>query len=99
MTAHIVHRVLLMGPLLLGLSVLVFGLVKIAPGDPALFFLSSGPSAVAVDPAVRLKIRSELGLDQPVYVQYVRWLSNVVRAPLRFSLTYPPPLPPLLLSA
>ena len=88
MTAHILRRVLLMGPLLLGLSMLMFGLIKIAPGDPALFFLSSGPSAVAVDTAVRLKIRHELGLDRPIYVQYVRWLSNMVRGDLGFAITY-----------
>src|SRR5262249_9818814 len=72
------------------------GLVKIAPGDPALFFLSSGPSAVAVDPAVRLKIRSELGLDQPIHVQYVRWLSNVVRGDLGFAITYHAPVRSLI---
>jgi peptide/nickel transport system permease protein len=96
MTAHILRRVLLMVPLLLGLSVLMFGLIKIAPGDPALFFLSSGPSAVAVDPAVRLKIRHELGLDRPIYVQYVRWLSNVVRGDLGFAITYQTPVSSLI---
>jgi peptide/nickel transport system permease protein len=96
MTAHVVRRVLLMGPLLLGLSVLVFGLIKIAPGDPALFFLSSGPSAVAVDPAVRLKIRHELGLDRPLPEQYGRWLSNVVRGDLGFAITYQAPVSSLI---
>ena len=85
-----------MGPLLLGLSVLLFGLIEIAPGDPALFFLSSGPSAVAVDPAMRLKIRHELGLDRPVHVRYVRWLSNVVRGDLGFAITYQAPVSSLI---
>jgi peptide/nickel transport system permease protein len=96
MTAHILRRVLLIVPLLLGLSALMFGLIKIAPGDPALFFLSSGPSAVAVDPAVRLKIRHELGLDRPIHVQYVRWLSNVVRGDLGFAITYQTPVSSLI---
>jgi peptide/nickel transport system permease protein len=96
MTAHILRRVVLMVPLLLGLSILMFGLIKIAPGDPALFFLSSGPSAVAVDPDVRLKIRHELGLDRPIHVQYVRWLSNVVRGDLGFAITYQTPVSSLI---
>jgi peptide/nickel transport system permease protein len=96
MTSFILRRVALMGPLLLGLSVLVFGLIKVAPGDPALFFLSSGPAAVAVDPELRLKIRREVGLDQPLHVQYYRWLSSVLRGDLGFAITYQAPVSTLI---
>lgn len=85
-------------PLLLGLSLLVFGLIKAAPGDPALFFLS-GSSGVAVDPALRLKIRHQLGLDRPVAVQYAVWLSNAVRGEFGYAITYHTPVMALIRQA
>ena len=45
---------------------------------------------------MRLKIRHELGLDRPIHVRYVRWLSNVVRGDLGFAITYQTPVSSLI---
>jgi peptide/nickel transport system permease protein len=53
---------------------LIFGLVRLAPGDPAAFLVP--PTATAEDAA---RLRAELGLDRPLVVQYARWAGDVVR--------------------
>lgn len=61
-------------PILLILSFLVFVLVDLAPGDPAVQLAGSDP-----DPATVEAIRTELRLDDPLPVRYVRWLGNAVQ--------------------
>ena len=60
-------------PVFFGITLLSFGLIYIAPGDPAVIRLSAG--GVAVDPHLVARMRAEMGLDQPFLVQYLRWLS------------------------
>ncbi|HLY23241.1 MAG TPA: ABC transporter permease [bacterium] len=74
MLRHIAERLLWAVPVLLGVSLIVFGILKAIPGDAAL--VMAGPDASAAD--VRA-IREVLGLDRPVYVQYARWLERFVR--------------------
>lgn len=74
MLRHIAERLLWAVPVLLGVSLIVFGILKAIPGDAAL--VMAGPDASAAD--VRA-IRQVLGLDRPVYVQYARWLERFVR--------------------
>ena len=76
-------------PLLLGLSVFVFVLIHLAPGDPALFYL---PPEMAADPAIRFKVMAHLGLDQPLHIQYIRWLTNAVQGDLGFAYGYGEPV-------
>lgn len=80
MTTYIIRRLLLMIPTLLGITVMVFAISRIAPGDP--FSMSIGPGGqmdVEVATDVR-KARMDLyGLDEPVPVQYAKWLWRVVR--------------------
>jgi peptide/nickel transport system permease protein len=66
---------------LLGVSVVVFGVIHITPGDPARIML--GPSAREQDVQ---KLRSQLGLDQPIYAQYLHWLGNAVQGNLGDSI-------------
>ncbi len=56
---------------------LIFALVRLAPGDPAAFLIP--PTATAGDAA---RLRTELGLDRPLPVQYARWIGTVVRGDL-----------------
>lgn len=70
----IVRRTAQTIPVLLGLSVLVFAITRVLPGDPVR--LALGPQAS--DEAVA-QTRAELGLDQPIHVQYLEWLSGFVR--------------------
>lgn len=73
-------RLLSLVPLLIVLSVVVFGLVQIAPGDPAAIIAGPDASAAAVE-----KIRSDLGLDDPLYVQYLTYMGNVLHGDLGTS--------------
>lgn len=73
MTRYIVHRLLWLGPILCGVSLIVFGIMKMVPGDVAQVI--AGPDGTAEDVRV---IRESLGLDQPLYVQYWRFVSRAV---------------------
>jgi peptide/nickel transport system permease protein len=59
---------------------LTFALLRLAPGDPATFLLAPGASA-----ADAARLRTELGLDRPIAVQYARWLGATLRADLGTS--------------
>jgi len=78
-------------PLLLGLSLFVFLLIHLAPGDPTLFYLPPEMSS-GVDPAIWLKVMTRLGLDQPLHVQYTRWLNSAARGDFGFAYGYGEPV-------
>ncbi|WP_349772303.1 ABC transporter permease [Lederbergia citrisecunda] len=59
-------------PVLLGVTILVFSIMHLSPGDPAKIIL--GPKATAESIA---KLNAQLGLDQPLYIQYFTWIGNV----------------------
>ena len=81
-------------PTLLGVSIVVFALISLAPGDAAdMLIPPETPKEVA------LKIRARLGLDQPIYVQYVRWLGRMVRGDLGISIVTNEPVSASLLNA
>jgi peptide/nickel transport system permease protein len=73
MASYLIRRLLATLPTLLGVSVLVFLSLHLTPGDPALVIL--GPKATATSLE---NLRRELGLDQPVHVQYGRWIGGVL---------------------
>jgi peptide/nickel transport system permease protein len=74
MTRYIVRRVVLMVPVAFLVSVIAFGLLRLAPGDPVLTF-----SGEVRDPEVLEAMRHSLGLDQPLPVQYIAWLGHTVQ--------------------
>ena len=76
---------------LLALSILVFSILKLVPGDPAL--IVAGMGASASDVAV---IRAQLGLDQPVFVQFASWLWRVVQGDWGTSIVTREPVLPTL---
>ncbi len=73
------RRVLMLIPLLIGLSLVMFLLLHLAPGDPATASLP--PSALA-NPAFVEQTRENLGLDKPIIVQYGYWLRNLATGDL-----------------
>jgi ABC-type dipeptide/oligopeptide/nickel transport system permease component len=81
MTTYILRRLLGLIPVLLGISVVVFFLMKLIPGDvaQALLGLTARPEDVA-------NLREALGLNEPIYVQYLKWLGHVLRGDLGISL-------------
>jgi ABC-type dipeptide/oligopeptide/nickel transport system permease component len=79
--AYVARRLLLAVPVLLGVSVLVFAVLHLAPGDPAAIMLGAQATREDVE-----RLRRDLGLDQPLPVQYLRWISHVVRGDLGRSI-------------
>jgi peptide/nickel transport system permease protein len=79
MTSYIIRRLLLMVPLLLGVSVITFLIIQAAPGDPVSLMLaeSRGGSQVSNEDIAALK--AKYGLDKPLPLRYLDWLSQVVR--------------------
>jgi peptide/nickel transport system permease protein len=73
MQRYLVERIVELFLVLLFLSVIVFTIVRLIPGDPAAVMLGTEAT-----PQALAQIRREMGLDAPIVVQYVRWLQNVV---------------------
>ena len=70
---YVATRLLAVAPVLVGVTLVAFLLLQIVPGDPAVAILGPTASAEAV-----AKLRESLGLNQPVYVQYFRWLGKTL---------------------
>jgi peptide/nickel transport system permease protein len=81
----ILKRVLLLVATLFVVSVAAFLLPYVQTTDPARTILRSRVSDVALDPAAVEAVRRELGLDQPIFVQYGRWLLSAVRGDFGLS--------------
>ncbi|HYF54913.1 MAG TPA: ABC transporter permease [Salinarimonas sp.] len=81
MAAHVLSRLALSVPVLLGVLLLGFLLLKLVPGDPAI--VVAGPMA---PPDVVARIRTEMGLDKPVLVQFAIYLARVLQGDLGYSL-------------
>ncbi len=82
MIPYLLRRLAQMVPLLLGITVVLFGVIQAAPGGPEAALLGAGR---AVDPALVQAYRERLGVDRPVPVQYGLWLGGVVRGDLGVS--------------
>ena len=81
-----------MVPVAFLVSVGVFGLLHLTPGDPALLVLGEDASKQQV-----VQLRHELGLDRPIYEQYVIWISRVVRGDLGVSIRNHQPVTKVIL--
>lgn len=78
MRAYVIQRFLQMILVIFLMSIIVFSIIRLIPGDPAVTIL--GPEGAS--PAAVAALRRDLGLDQPLPVQYVIWLQRVVRGDL-----------------
>jgi ABC-type dipeptide/oligopeptide/nickel transport system permease component len=79
--AYALRRLLLAVPVLFGVSVLVFAVLHLAPGDPAAIMLGAQSTKEDVE-----RLHRDLGLDQPLVVQYLRWIGQVGRGDLGRSI-------------
>jgi peptide/nickel transport system permease protein len=87
MWKYVLRRVLMCGPILLGLTIIVFAMVHLLPGDPAQVILAQSGAT----PAAVAKLRSQLGLDLPLPVQYGSYMRNLAHGNMGDSLfTYRP---------
>ena len=93
MWTYLARRLLQAIPVLIGISLITFVLIYYLPADPARMY--AGPSA---KPEVVTRIRHELGLDQPLWVQYGHYMERLVQGDLGFSYRKQTPVTQLLLS-
>jgi ABC-type dipeptide/oligopeptide/nickel transport system permease component len=84
MKTYLLRRILLSIPILLGVSLLVFSMIHLLPGDPVqLMFAMQGNS----NPAQMNEFRHRMGLDQPLVIQYGRYLLSALHGDLGTSIT------------
>jgi peptide/nickel transport system permease protein len=76
MNRYVLRRLLVTLPVLFLTSVVIFGLMRLLPGDPVLVIV--GQTQAEMSPETLQQIRREHGLDQPLYVQYASWLGNLL---------------------
>jgi len=79
--AYALRRLLLAVPVLFGVSVLVFAVLHLAPGDPAAIMLGAQATKEDIQ-----RLHRDLGLDQPLVVQYFHWIGQVARGDLGRSI-------------
>ncbi len=77
MRKYAIRRLLLIVPTVLLLSVLIFGLLRVVPGDAAMLLLTDEGSKASEE--VLQSLRHKMGLDRPLLVQYVSWLADMAR--------------------
>ena len=80
MTSYLVKRLLLMIPTLLGISLISFILIHLAPGDPAVMRAFDEPGVSDQNLALQIvqETRALYGLDQPLHIQYWQWLKRIL---------------------
>ncbi len=83
MGAFIIRRLLLLIPLLLGVSIIVFAMIHAIPGDPAQMLIGTDQD---ITEEQREIIRQQYGLDQPMPVQYGKWIGQVLQGDLGTSI-------------
>jgi peptide/nickel transport system permease protein len=94
MGAFIIRRVLGAIPLLLGVATLIFFVLALAPGDPTAAYLNPNIPAEVIE-----QLRRNFGLDQPIYVRYVKWLGSFLTGTWGYSLAQSRPVAEILLEA
>jgi peptide/nickel transport system permease protein len=81
---YLIRRLAVSIPQLLLVSVLAFCLLHLAPGDPVLFYLGD-PNLAARDPMLVAQVRADLGLDKPLWDQYLMWLQKLMNGDFGYS--------------
>lgn len=92
MTRYLLRRLGSLIALLIGISVLVFLMIRLIPGDPVTTILGQNAS----DPALVERLRGQLGLDLPLHVQYLNWLQGVLVGDFGYSYSQQRPVTELI---
>jgi peptide/nickel transport system permease protein len=94
MLRYLLHRLLLLVPVLLGITVLVFFLMHLIPGDPAVVLLGQDANPADIE-----RLHRVLGLDEPLLVQLGRYLANVAEGDLGTSIFQSRPVTEIVFEA
>jgi peptide/nickel transport system permease protein len=81
MGQYIIRRLLILVPVLIGVSIVVFGLIRLIPGDPVTVMLGDRARLEDIE-----RVREELGFNRPIYVQYVEWIGRAVQGDMGISI-------------
>jgi ABC-type dipeptide/oligopeptide/nickel transport system permease component len=81
MSSYVLRRLLAIVALAFGISVIVFLIIRLIPGDPVAALLGTG----AGDKVVADRLRAQLGLDLPMHVQYWQWITALMRGDFGYS--------------
>jgi peptide/nickel transport system permease protein len=92
MGMYILRRLLVSIPTLIGISMVLYAILALAPGDP----LSQFAADPSVPPEVRENIRRQLGLDDPVHIQYAKWFRSMITGDWGFSFATRAPVATLI---
>lgn len=95
--SDLVHRCTQFIPVFFGITVLSFTLIHLAPSDPVSVRLSLG--GIAVDPVTAAQMRTEMGLDRPLPIQYGDWLIRFLHGDMGISYRSDRPVAAMLLQA
>ncbi len=87
MLKYTAKRLLGLIPVLLGVSILVFLIMQLTPGDPAMIMLGSKATAKSL-----AEVRHQLGLDLPIWQQYIRWIVNIFQGDWGYSIHFKQPV-------
>ncbi len=90
---YVLRRVAAFVATLFAVSLLVFLVIRVLPGDPALLIMGTQGS-----PEATARLRQAMGLDQPLFIQYVDWLGRALRGDLGVSIQYDIPVGRLIVS-
>ena len=92
MGQYFIKRVLIAIPTLIAISLIIFTILALAPGDP----LGEFASNPAITAEVRENIRKSLGLDQPAYIRYFKWFGSFIQGDMGYSFNSRSPVAQLL---
>ena len=92
MSQFLIKRLLITIPTLIAISIVIFAILALAPGDP----LGEFASNPAITAEVRENIRKSLGLDQPTYIRYFKWFGSFIRGDMGYSFNSRSPVAKLL---
>lgn len=81
MGQYILRRLIALIPVLIGVSIVVFALIRMIPGDPVVTMLGERARAEDIE-----RVRHELGFDRPIYIQYFEWMGEILRGDLGTSI-------------
>ena len=89
MLAYTIHRLLIMIPTLLAISLVVFVIIQLPPGDYFSTYIAElQAQGEAVDPQKILFLEQQYGFDRPLWLQYVYWVTGLVQGDLGYSFAY-----------
>lgn len=92
MSRYVMRRLAIAVPTIFGITVLIFIAMRVLPGDPLAMIGSQGQSTRVLTEEELATARASLGLDQPLHIQYLRWLGDIARGDLGYSFWTSEPL-------